>query len=33
MGAVAVAGWVLAQGVKEGDGHEILLDGEKEGRE
>lgn len=33
MGAVAVAGWVLAQGVKEGDGHEILLDGEKEGRD
>jgi hypothetical protein len=29
MGAVAVGGWVLAQGVREGDGHEILLEGEK----
>ncbi|RAR12586.1 MFS general substrate transporter [Stemphylium lycopersici] len=27
--AVAVGGWVLAQGVREGDGHEILLEGEK----
>jgi hypothetical protein len=29
MGAVAITGWILAQGVREGDGHEILLDGEK----
>jgi hypothetical protein len=29
MAAVAVAGWILAQGVREGDGHEILLEGEK----
>lgn len=34
MAGVAVGGWVLAQGVQEGDGHEILLEGEKkdEGR-
>jgi hypothetical protein len=31
MSAVAVVGWVLAQSVREGNGHEILLDGEKEG--
>ncbi|KAF1829081.1 MFS general substrate transporter [Decorospora gaudefroyi] len=32
MSAVAIAGWVFAQGVEEGDGHEILLPGEtKEG--
>jgi hypothetical protein len=31
MGAVAVFGWVLAQYVQEGDGHEILLEGEKKG--
>ncbi|KAI4908348.1 hypothetical protein J4E90_008973 [Alternaria incomplexa] len=30
MAAVAIAGWVLAQGVQEGNGHEILLEGEKE---
>ncbi|KAJ5063618.1 major facilitator superfamily domain-containing protein [Bipolaris maydis] len=29
MGLVAVGGWVLAQGVREGDGHEILLEGER----
>jgi hypothetical protein len=28
MAAVAIVGWVLAQGVREGDGHEILLEGE-----
>jgi hypothetical protein len=31
MGAVAVFGWVLAQYVKEGDGHEILLEDEEKG--
>ncbi|KAG9187325.1 hypothetical protein G6011_05196 [Alternaria panax] len=31
MSAVAVVGWVLAQGVREGDGHQILLEGEKKG--
>lgn len=28
MGSIAVIGWVVAQGVQEGDGHEILLEGE-----
>jgi hypothetical protein len=28
MAGIAVIGWVVAQGVKEGDGHEILLEGE-----
>ncbi|KAH7074217.1 major facilitator superfamily domain-containing protein, partial [Paraphoma chrysanthemicola] len=28
MSAVAVVGWVVAQGVREGDGHEVLLEGE-----
>jgi len=28
MSAVAVVGWVVAQGVREGDGHEILLENE-----
>lgn len=28
MGAVAIVGWAVAQIVREGDGHEILLDGE-----
>jgi hypothetical protein len=28
MAAIAVVGWVVAQGVREGDGHEILLEGE-----
>ena len=28
MGSVAIVGWVVAQGVREGDGHEILLEGE-----
>jgi hypothetical protein len=28
MAGIAVVGWVVAQGVKEGDGHEILLEGE-----
>ncbi|KAL6154429.1 hypothetical protein ACJQWK_02035 [Exserohilum turcicum] len=29
MAGVAVGGWAIAQGVREGDGHEILLEGEK----
>ena len=29
MAGVAVVGWVVAQGVREGDGHEILLEGER----
>ncbi|KAF2026549.1 MFS general substrate transporter [Setomelanomma holmii] len=28
MSGVAVVGWVVAQGVREGDGHELLLEGE-----
>jgi hypothetical protein len=28
MAAVAIVGWVVAQGVREGDGHEILMEGE-----
>ncbi|KAL6709845.1 hypothetical protein ACN47E_000630 [Coniothyrium glycines] len=28
MAGVAIVGWVIAQGVREGDGHEILLEGE-----
>tara|TARA_R110002003_G_scaffold3_30_gene215 strand:- start:24580 stop:25737 length:1158 start_codon:yes stop_codon:yes gene_type:complete len=28
MSAVAVVGWIVAQGVREGDGHEVLLEGE-----
>ncbi|KAF1935479.1 MFS general substrate transporter [Clathrospora elynae] len=28
MSAVAISGWFIAQGVREGDGHEILLEGE-----
>ncbi|KAF1912026.1 major facilitator superfamily domain-containing protein [Ampelomyces quisqualis] len=28
MAAVAIIGWVVAQGVREGDGHEILMEGE-----
>jgi hypothetical protein len=28
MAGIAIIGWVVAQGVKEGDGHEILLEGE-----
>lgn len=31
MAAVAVLGWVAAQGVREGDGHELLLEGEVRG--
>jgi hypothetical protein len=31
MAAVAIVGWVVAQGVSEGDGHEILLEGEVRG--
>jgi hypothetical protein len=33
MGAVAILGWVVAQGVREGDGHEILMEGEVKGRD
>ncbi|KAH3981360.1 hypothetical protein HBH98_142580 [Parastagonospora nodorum] len=32
MAAVAVVGWVVAQGVREGDGHEVLLEGETRGK-
>jgi hypothetical protein len=28
MAGIAIVGWVVAQGVKEGDGHEIVLEGE-----
>ena len=28
MAGIAIVGWVVAQGVREGDGHEILLEGE-----
>ncbi|KAF2124035.1 MFS general substrate transporter [Dothidotthia symphoricarpi CBS 119687] len=31
MTGVAIVGWVVAQGVREGDGHEILLEGEVRG--
>lgn len=31
MAAVAIVGWIVAQGVKEGDGHEVLLEGEVRG--
>lgn len=31
MAAVAVVGWVVAQGVREGDGHEVLMEGEVRG--
>ncbi|KAF2825276.1 MFS general substrate transporter [Ophiobolus disseminans] len=31
MAAVAIVGWVVAQGVREGNGHEILLEGEVRG--
>jgi hypothetical protein len=31
MAAVAIVGWVVAQGVREGDGHEILMEGEIRG--
>lgn len=31
MAAVAIVGWVVAQGVREGDGHEVLLEGEVRG--
>lgn len=31
MAAVAIVGWVVAQGVKEGDGHEVLMKGEVRG--
>ncbi|KAL5117329.1 hypothetical protein ACEQ8H_004774 [Pleosporales sp. CAS-2024a] len=33
MEAVAVVGWIAAQGVREGDGHEILLEGEVRGKD
>jgi hypothetical protein len=33
MAAVAIVGWVVAQGVREGDGHEILMEGEVRGRD
>jgi hypothetical protein len=33
MAAVAVFGWVLARYVREGDGHEILLEGERKGED
>jgi hypothetical protein len=28
MAVIGIVGWVVAQGVREGDGHEILLEGE-----
>jgi hypothetical protein len=31
MATVAIMGWVVAQGVREGDGHEILMEGEVRG--
>jgi hypothetical protein len=31
MAAVAIVGWVVAQGVREGDGHEVLMEGEVRG--
>jgi hypothetical protein len=31
MALVAIAGWVVAQGVREGDGHEVLMEGEVRG--
>jgi hypothetical protein len=31
MATVAIVGWVVAQGVREGDGHELLLEGEVRG--
>jgi hypothetical protein len=33
MAAVGIVGWVVAQGVREGDGHEILLEGEVRGKD
>jgi hypothetical protein len=33
MAAVGVVGWVVAQGVREGDGHEVLLEGEVRGKD
>jgi hypothetical protein len=33
MAAVAIVGWVVAQGVREGDGHEILMEGEVRGKD
>jgi hypothetical protein len=33
MAMVAIAGWIVAQGVREGDGHEVLMEGEVRGED
>jgi hypothetical protein len=33
LAGVAVVGWVVAQGVRDGDGHEVLLEGEVRGKD